>query len=64
MRLASVVGNAACTQIENRIRIELAGGGAVTALDVVGVDLEFRLGVYLRRARKQQVLVARVVHRT
>ena len=49
--------DAAAAQIEDRVLVELADGGAVAALDVVGEDLELRLGVDLRVVGQQQVLV-------
>src|SRR5699024_2288434 len=42
------------TQIEDGVFIELADCGAVRALDVVGVDLQLRLGVDLGLFRQQQ----------
>ena len=43
--------DAARAQIEERRVVELAGGRAVAALDVVGVDLKLRLGVDLGAGR-------------
>ena len=40
--------NAAGAEIEQRVLLDLADGGAVGALHVVGVDFELRLGVDLR----------------
>ena len=45
---------AARPQVEQRLVVELADRGAVRALDVVGEDLELRLGVDLRVVREQQ----------
>ena len=42
------VGQPAALQIEQLLGVELADGGAVRALDVVGEDLELRLGVDVR----------------
>ncbi len=44
-------------QVEDRLVVHLADGGAVRALDVVGEDLELRLGVDLRVVGQQQRLV-------
>ena len=45
------------TQVEERVLVQLADGGAVGALDVVGVDLEAGPGVDRRLLRQQQVAV-------
>ena len=49
--------DAAGAQVEQRVLLDLADGGAVRALHVVGVDLQLRLGVDLRVVGKQQVAV-------
>ena len=49
--------DAARTQIEQRVLLDLADGRAVRALHVVGVDLQLRLGVDLRVIGEQQVAV-------
>ena len=49
--------DAARAQVEQHLLVELPDGGAVRALDVVGVDLELGLGVDLGVARKEQVAV-------
>src|SRR5713226_4213113 len=45
------------TQVEQGVPLNLADGGPVRALHVVGVDLQLRLGVDLRVVGKQQVAV-------
>ena len=54
------VANATGAQIEQSIFVELADGGSVRTLDVVGVDFELGLGVDLGRLREQEVLVGLV----
>ena len=49
-----VARQAARLQVEQRVFVELADGGAVGALHVVGEDLELRVGVDLRVVREQQ----------
>ena len=49
------VGKPAAGQIEHRLAVELADGGAMRALDVVGENLELRLGVDVRFRGQQQV---------
>ena len=44
-------------QVEQRVGIQPADGGAVRGLDFVGVDLQHRLGVDLGAVGQQQVLV-------
>ena len=46
---------AAALQIEDFVGVELSDGRAVRALDVVGEDLELRLGVDTRFGRQQQI---------
>ena len=46
--------NAARHQVEELVVVEVARGRAMAAHHVVGEDLEFRLGVELRRLRQQQ----------
>ena len=48
--------DAARGQVEERRLVDGAGGGAVAALDVVGVDLELGLGEELARLVEQQAL--------
>src|SRR3546814_2531281 len=43
-------------QVEERAVVEVAGGGAMAADDVVGIDLQFRLGVDLGLVGQQQHL--------
>ncbi len=47
-------------QVEQRRCVELPHGRAVAAFDVVGVDLELRLGIDLGFFRQQQVVVGLV----
>ena len=54
IRLADAAG----AQVEQRVLIQLAGGGAMAAFHVVGEDLEFRLGVDLRAVRQQDILLS------
>src|SRR5262249_27657710 len=49
--------HSAGTQVEQRVFVDLPDGGAVSALDVVGVDFQLRLGVDLRLVAQQQVAV-------
>src|SRR4029453_6550534 len=49
------VGKPAALQIKHRLAVKLADGGAMRALDVVGENLELRLGVYVRFRGQQQV---------
>src|SRR5262249_18120411 len=49
--------DAARAHIEEGVLLDLADGGAVSALHVVGVDLELGLGVDLRVVGEQQVAV-------
>src|SRR5688572_7966190 len=46
--------NAARAQIEDEVLVQIAGGRAVSADYVVGIDFELRLGVELGSRRKQQ----------
>src|SRR6185369_14333895 len=48
-------GDAAGAQIEQRRFVEVADAGAVAALDVVGIDFEFGLGVDDRAPTDDQV---------
>ena len=41
-------------QVKQLLRIELSYGGTVTALHVIGVNFELRLGVRVRRFAQQQ----------
>src|SRR6185312_11038116 len=50
-----VLANAATLHVEERGVVQATHRGAVRALDVVGVDLELRLGVHPRLARQEQV---------
>src|SRR4029077_12241092 len=45
------------SQIEERVGIQGAAGGAMGALHVVGVNLELRLAVGARVTREEQVVV-------
>ena len=49
------VGDAAGTQIKQRRLVEIADAGAMGAFDIVGVNLEFGLGVDHGAAAEQQV---------
>ena len=49
--------DAAGAQVEERVFLDLADGGAVRAFHVVGVNFELRLGVDLRAVGKQQVAI-------
>jgi len=44
-------------QVKERIGIQLADGGSMGTLDVVGIDLQLRLCTDLRLVRKQKVVV-------
>ena len=57
MRLAVSRSEAAAAQVEQRLGLDLPGGGAVAALHVVGVDHQAGLAVDLGILGKQQVLV-------
>ncbi len=57
MRRATIHGKAARAQIEERRLVEVADGGAMAALDVVGEDLELGLGVDRGARAQQQVAV-------
>ena len=48
--------DAARAQIEQRVVVQVAGGRAVAAFHVVGIDLQLRLGVDLRLVGQQQCL--------
>src|SRR6185503_9576172 len=52
-----VRAEAACTEIKQGIRIQLADCRAVTALYIVRVNFKLRLGVDHRVGRKQQVSI-------
>src|SRR5215210_3624542 len=47
-------GNAARAQIEEMILLEVAGGGAVAADDIIGVNLELGLGIELGGGGEQE----------
>src|SRR5690349_13136791 len=49
------IGEASAAQVEERVVVEPADGCAVRAFDVVGEDLELRLGVDLRFGAEKQV---------
>src|SRR5688572_1921448 len=48
--------NTARAQIEDEILLEVSGGRAMAAGDIVGIDLELGLGVELRRGREQKTM--------
>ena len=54
------MADATRAQIEQGVFVELAYGGSVRTLDVVGVDFELGLGVDLRRRREQEILIGLV----
>ena len=49
------LGNSAGAQVKQGVGIQLAHGAPVGALDVVGKNLQLRLGVYLRTVVQKQV---------
>src|SRR5690606_5754284 len=57
-RAGAVRIEAARAEIEHLVLVELADGRAVAALDVVGIDLEFRPRVDLRLVGEEQVVAA------
>ena len=59
MRAGFILGDAAAAQVGERHRVELADRRAVRALDVVGVDLQIRLGVDLGLLRLSSRLASR-----
>ena len=53
----SAVADAAAAQVENGVLIEPADGGAMGALDVIGIDFQLRLGIHRCLFGEQEVLV-------
>ena len=54
------MANATRAQVKEGVFVELADGGSVRTLDVVGVDFELGLGVDLGRLREQEILIGLV----
>ena len=52
MARACSSGMPRAAEVENLLGVEGADGGAVAALDVVGVDLQLRLDVHLSGRRE------------